>query len=72
MEIPILVRLSSDENQPSLVHGWFNASPPGQNGRHFADDIFRCIFVNGKVCTLMKISLKLVPKGSIDNNQVLV
>ena len=20
--------------------------PPGQNGRHFADDIFRCIFVN--------------------------
>ena len=24
----------------------FNLSLPGQNGRHFADDIFRCIFVN--------------------------
>ena len=23
-----------------------NSSPLGQNGRHFADDIFRCIFVN--------------------------
>ena len=26
----------------------FNSSPPGQNGRHFADDIFRSIFVNEK------------------------
>ena len=25
----------------------------GQNGRHFADDIFRCIFVNEKFCTLI-------------------
>ena len=23
----------------------FNSSPRGQNGRHFADDIFRCIFL---------------------------
>ena len=23
----------------------FNSSPPGQNGRHFPDDIFRCIFL---------------------------
>ena len=27
----------------------FNWSPPGQNGRLFADDIFRCIFVNKKI-----------------------
>ena len=41
--------------------------PPGQNGRHFADDIFRCIFVNEKFCILIWISLKFVPKGPIDN-----
>ena len=27
---------------------WVNSSPPGQNGRHFADDIFTCIFANEK------------------------
>ena len=49
-----------------------NSSPPGQNGRHIADDIFRCIFENEKFCILIKISLKFVPKGSIDNNPALV
>ena len=49
-----------------------NSSPPGPNGRHFADDIFRCIFVNEKFCILIKISLKLLPKGPIDNNPALV
>ena len=44
----------------------------GQNGRHFADDIFRCIFVNEKFSTLIKISLKYVPKGPIDNIPALV
>ena len=29
-------------------------------------------FVNVKVCILIKISLKFVPKGPIDNNLVLV
>ena len=42
--------------------------PPGQNGRYSADDIFRCIFVNENFCILIKISLKYVPKGPIDNN----
>ena len=31
-----------------------------------------CIFVNEKFCILIKISLKFVPKGPIDNNQALV
>ena len=39
---------------------------PRQDGRHFADDIFRCIFVN---CIFIKISPKLVSKGPIDNTQ---
>ena len=37
-----------------------------------ADDIFRCIFMNEKFCILIKISLKFVPKGPIDNNQAVV
>ena len=50
----------------------FNSSSQGQNGRHFADDIFRCIFVDEKLCILIKISLKFVPKGPIDNKLALV
>ena len=42
---------------------------PGQNGRHFADNIFKCIFLNEKIWILCKISLKIVPKGPIDNDQ---
>ena len=49
-----------------------NSSPPGQNGRHFADSIFRCIFMNEKFCTFIKISVKFVPKGAIDNNPVMM
>ena len=47
-----------------------NSSPPGQNGRYFPNDIFRCILMNEKFCIL--ISLKFVPKGTIDNIQALV
>ena len=50
----------------------FDTLRPEQNGRHFADDIFRCIFVNEKFCILIKISLKFVPKDPIDNNPALV
>ena len=46
--------------------------PPGRNGRHFADDIFRCIFVSEKFDILIKISLKVVPEAPIDNNPALV
>ena len=49
-----------------------NSSLPGQNGHCFTYDIFRYIFVNEKFCTLIKISLKFVPKGPIDNNPALV
>ena len=40
---------------------------PRQNGRHFADDVFKCIFLNENVWILLKISLKFVPKGPINN-----
>ena len=37
-----------------------------------ADDIFKCIFLNEKFYVLIKISLKFVPNGPIDNNPALV
>ena len=52
----------------SSIQKYVNSSPPGRNGRHLADDIFRRIFVSEKFCIFIKISLKFVPKGPIDNN----
>ena len=37
-----------------------------------ADDIFKRIFLNEKYRIVIKISLKFVPKSSVDNNQALV
>ena len=42
------------------------------NGRHFADNIFKCIFVNENVGILLKISLKFVPGVRISNIPALV
>ena len=49
-----------------------NSLRPRQNGRHFADDIFKRIFVNENVRISIEISLKFVPKGPINNNPALV
>ena len=49
----------------------FNTLRPRQYGRHFPD-IFKCIFLNENVCILIKISLKFVPKGPINNIPALV
>ena len=50
----------------------FDSSPPGQNGRYFADDIFWRIFWNENVRSWIQISLKFVPNGPIDNKPELV
>ena len=42
------------------------------DGRYFADDVFKCIFLNENVWTSFKISLKLLPKGPINNIPLLV
>ena len=49
-----------------------NTLRPRQNGRHFADDIFKRIFVNENILILIKISLKFVPKGAINSIPALV
>ena len=43
-----------------------------QNGRHFADDIFKCIFLTENVSMPIEMSLKSVPKGRINNIPALV
>ena len=47
-----------------------NTLRPRQNGRHFADDTFKRFFLN--VWILIKIPLKFVPKGPINNIPALV
>ena len=54
------------------LHGRINTLRPRQNGRHFADDIFKCIFFNENVWISLKISLKFVLKGPINNIPALV
>ena len=49
-----------------------NTLRPWQNGRHFADDIFKCIFLNKNIWISIQISLKFVPKGPINNIPALV
>ena len=57
---------------PNLDLQWTNTLRPRQDGRHFADDIFKCIFLNWNVWIPIKISLKFVPKGGINNIPALV
>ena len=45
-----------------------NTLRPKQSGRHFADDIFKSIFVNENVWISLNISLKFVLTVPIDNN----
>ena len=44
-----------------------NTFRPRHNGRHSADNIFKCIFTNDNVWILLNISLTFVPKGQISN-----
>ena len=49
-----------------------NSLRPRKNGRSFADDTFKRIFLTENVWILIKIPLKFVPKGLINNNPALV
>ena len=53
-------------------HVTLNTLRPRQNGRDFAGDIFKRIFLNENVLISLKISLKFVPKGLINNIPALV
>ena len=51
---------------------YFNALMLRQNGRHSTDDIFKGIFLKENIWIPIKISLKFVPRGLINNNLALV
>ena len=55
-----------------LTEPLFNTLRPRQNGCHFADNIFKCIFLNENVWIPIKISMKFVPKGPVNNIAALV
>ena len=49
-----------------------NTLRPKQHGRHFADDIFKCVLLNENVWMSIKISLTFVPKDLVNNIPALV
>ena len=49
-----------------------NTLSPRQNGQHFANVIFKCIFLKEHLWISIKTSLKFVPKGPINNIPALV
>ena len=57
---------------PTVTADNVNILRPRQIGRHFVDDIWKCIFLNENVWIPIEISLKFVPKGPIDNIPALV
>ena len=67
-----LVRSPDDARNQAISRHDINTLRPRQNGRHFADDVLKCIFLNENVWISLKISLKYVPKGPINNIPSLV
>ena len=55
-----------------LITNHINTLRPRQNGHHFANDILKCIFLDENVWIPIKISLKFVPNGPINNIPALV
>ena len=49
-----------------------NTLRPRQDGGHFPDDVFKCIFLNENAWISIKISLKFIPKGPINNIPALI
>ena len=57
----------------SFHNRWMlNTLRPRQNGGRFADDILDCVLLNENVWISIKISLKFLPKGPINNIPALV
>ena len=51
---------------------WVNTLRPRQNGCHFTDDSFNCIFLNENALISIEISLKFFPMGPVNNIPELV
>ena len=70
-----LYQILAEQMHPQFVcHSLvtLNTLRPRQNGRHFPDDIFKCIFLNENVLISIEISLKFVLEGQNNNIAALV
>ena len=73
-----LVQIMANKRQQAIFSelghqsSYINSLRPRLNRRPFADDIFKCIFLNENEWISPRISLKFVPKGPINNNPALV
>ena len=56
----------------SYKQSTLNTLKPRQNGHHFADNLFKGFFLNQNVWIAIKIPLKFLPKGTINNISALV
>ena len=65
-------RRTSEDNTIHVDILRLNTLQPTQNGRHFADNTFKRIFLNESARISIKISLKFVPEGTINNIPALV
>ena len=72
-----MVTYDHEMPQDPCLHYWLsvwrnfrpvNTLRPEQNGQHFADNIFKCVFLKWNNCILIRISLKFVPEGPIDQS----
>ena len=52
------IALYGPQDKQELISQMFNTLRLRQNGRHFADDTFKCIFMNENVWITINISLK--------------
>ena len=59
--IPLMIKFQE------VTNGLLNTLRLRQNGCHFADDPFKCIFLNETLRISIKISLNFVPRGPINN-----
>ena len=69
---PPFATIPHNWTDPRNLHPCLCTLRPWQNGRNFADDIFKCIFLNENAWISLKISLKFVPKVRINNIPALV
>ena len=66
------LRVDGAESTSSIKFMLVNTLRQWQNGCQFPDDIFKCIFLIKNIWISIKISLKFIPKGPIDNIPALI
>ena len=78
---PVMFAKETHRGAQEVVNAWFflpnviddiNQSPHGQDGCHLTDDNLDEFSWMKKFCILIKISMKFVPYGLIDNSPALV